>query len=95
MKHPRTTRTVWVLADDKPSLARGDRRKNVVHYVHYHDPESGTSMHMHTDEEHLDGAMEFETKQAAEYYHLYTIRGHHSRNLKATQVTITTSYKFA
>jgi len=71
-----------------------ERRKNVVYYVHYHDPESGMSMHMHTDEESVDGAMEFTSKEGAENCIRYTLRGHHSRELKAVQVKITTSYKF-
>ncbi len=52
-------------------------------------------MHDHTDEEEVAGAMEFATKEEAEYYFRYTLRGHHALHvLKAVQVTITTSYKF-
>ena len=94
MKNQRKTRTVWVIMNPTPLPWFKDRRKNVVHFIHHHDRESGLHMHDHTDEEEVEGAMEFTSKAGAEDYFRNTLRGHYSRELKAVQVTITTSYKF-
>lgn len=95
MKNQRKSRTVWVLANHAPWLSPDDRRKNVVKFIHYHDPESGDSMHTYSDEESVEGAMEFDSCDAANDFHSHTLRGHYARNeLKPTQVTITTTFKF-
>jgi len=85
-----------VLANFKPWLSTEDKRKNVVTFIHYNDPESNKSMYIYSDEEKINGAMEFPSQAAAERFRHYTLRGQYTyKNLCAIQVTITTSYKFS
>jgi len=82
--------TIWLLERPKQFWGANDRRKNVKEYMHYHDPESQTSMFIHSFEESPVNAMQFGLPERAQRY----AEDHKIEGAKPVEVEVTMTFRF-